>query len=65
MVDALASGASVPRDVEVQVLSRAPNLVTGTPIYKIERLLYLYEISSLLFWVQVLFGGSINVKALT
>jgi hypothetical protein len=27
--------------------------------------LYLYEISSLLFWVQVLFGGSINVKALT
>jgi hypothetical protein len=24
MVDALASGASVPRDVEVQVLSRVP-----------------------------------------
>ena len=24
LVDALASGASVPRDVEVQVLSRAP-----------------------------------------
>jgi hypothetical protein len=39
MVDALASGASVPRDVEVRVFSRVPNkIVTIWPLFYLENI---------------------------
>ncbi len=45
MVDALASGASVLRDVEVQVLSRVPNISTMRK-YGVFALLYLGHVIS-------------------
>jgi hypothetical protein len=69
LVDALASGASVPRDVEVQVLSRVPkkNQVSTTCFFFLALTLLVHldvalpDTSALITWtVELVFVGNVE-----